>query len=157
MNGLSLTVKVRNALVLMAGLLSSVAPAVLPESATATASSRYVNEYGSLKLKSSRGATILEQGSGWGSFDCGVSIKLTVDGTLVTASYFAYPHGGELRGSARAYIRSASKAGAYYSGTIWLQGGSGAYAGASGSASFTGTIDRKTYAMSVRIAGRVRL
>lgn len=118
---------------------------------------RSVDEYGSLTLKSSRGASILEQGRGWGSFDCSVSIRLTVNGTLVTASYLAYPHGGSISGQARARIRSASHAGASYTGTIWLRGGTGAYAGASGSASFDGTIDRKTYAMSLRIAGRVRL
>lgn len=128
-----------------------------PASARAHASTRSVNEWGALKLKSSRGANILEQGYGWGSFKCGVRIILKVSGTLVTASYLAYPHGGSIAGAARAYIRSASKNGAYYSGTIWLHGGTGSYRGAAGRASFSGTIDRKTYAMSVHIAGRVRL
>lgn len=128
-----------------------------PPAAGARPPLRSVNEYGALKLKSSHGATLLEQGSGWGTFGCEVTITLTVDGTLVRAGYLAHPRGGSISGSARAYIRSATKSGAYYSGTIWLHSGSGAYAGASGSASFSGTIDRSTYAMSLRIAGRMRL
>jgi hypothetical protein len=152
---LSVKFRFRAAAALLAwSCLLAGAPAV---PARAQSPLRSVNEYGRLSLKSSRGATIFEQGSGWGSFGCAVSITLTVDGTLVRASYLAHPHGGSIRGSARAYIRSANKAGAYYSGTIWLHGGTGAYAGASGSASFSGTINRKTYAMSLRIAGRVRL
>jgi hypothetical protein len=140
-----------------AAVLASLCLMSLQHADAGATSLRSVNEYGSLTLKSSKGASILEQGHGWGSFDCRVTINLTVSGTLVTASYTAYPHGGSIRGQAKAYIRSASKAGASYTGMIWLHGGSGAYAGASGSASFDGTINRKTYAMSLRIAGRVRL
>lgn len=140
-----------------AAVLASLCLFSLQHADAGAASLQSVNEYGSLALKSSKGASILEQGHGWGSYDCSVSISLTVSGTLVTASYTAYPHGGAIRGQAKAYIRSASKAGASYTGTIWLHGGSGAFAGASGSASFDGTINRKTYAMSLHIAGRVRL
>jgi hypothetical protein len=140
-----------------AAVLASLCMVLSQHADAGAAPVRSVNEYGSLTLKSSAGASILEQGHGWGSFDCGVSIRLTVSGTLVTASYTAYPHGGSLRGQARAYIHSASRAQASYSGTIWLHGGSGAYAGASGSASFDGTINRKTYAMTLHISGRVRL
>jgi hypothetical protein len=140
-----------------AAVLASLCLFLLGQADADAAALRSVNEYGSLTLKSSKGASILEQGRGWGSFDCAVTISLTVSGTLVTASYTAHPHGGSISGQAKAYIRSASKAGASYTGTIWLHGGSGAYAGASGSASFDGTINRKTYAMSLRISGKVRL
>lgn len=108
-------------------------------------------------MQHSSGATIYEQGSGWGTFRCSASIQLRVSGTLVTASYLASCRGGSIRGSARARIRSATTRAASYNGTIALQGGTGRFAGASGSASFDGTINRTSYAMSLHIAGRVRL
>lgn len=119
---------------------------------------RAVNEYGSLALHG-RGSssTIDERGYGWGSFHCAVSIELTLRGTLVSAQYRAYPHGGQIAGAAKARIHSATSGYASFSGTIWLHGGSGSYSRASGRAGFYGTIDRHTYAMRVHIAGRVRL
>lgn len=121
-------------------------------------SSTRVEEYAALTLRG-RGSstTISEHGNGWGSFHCHVYITLTLHGTLVSATYHAYPHGGELAGTAKARIHSASHAYASFSGTIWLHGGRGSFAQASGRAGFYGTIDRHTYAMRVHIAGRVHL
>lgn len=117
-----------------------------------------IDERGALRLRGRGGsATIRERGKGWGSFHCDVYITLTLRGTLVRASYRAYPKGGEIAGTARARIHSASHAYASFSGTIWLHGGRGRYAHAGGHAGFYGTIDRHTYAMKVHIVGRVRL
>lgn len=121
------------------------------------AASRYVKEWGSLKLNGSKGATIKERGYGWGSFHCAVYITLTVSGTHVRGRYVAYPKGGAIRGYANARIRSATTKLARFTGTIVLHGGSGRYARSAGRASFDGTIDRHSYAMKLRIAGKVRL
>jgi hypothetical protein len=116
-----------------------------------------VNEYGSLTLEHSKGATIDERGRGSGTFDCAVYIQLTLSGTRVTATYSAYPHGGSIVGRATARIHTATTKAAYFSGTITLTRGSGSYAHSSGTASFQGTISRTSYAMTVRVAGRLRL
>lgn len=116
-----------------------------------------VNEYGSLRLESNKGSTINERGRGSGTFSCNVYIQLTLNGTLVKAKYSAYPHGGSLIGTATAHIHSATTKLANFSGTISLDSGTGSYAHPSGTASFQGTIDRTSYAMSVRIVGRLRL
>jgi hypothetical protein len=128
-----------------------------PSGAHASSSVTAVNEYGSLSLEHSKGATIDERGRGSGTFSCAVYIQLTLSGTLVTAKYSAYPHGGSIVGTATAHIHSATTKLAYFSGTITLNSGSGNYAHASGTASFAGTISRTTYAMTVRVAGRLHL
>jgi hypothetical protein len=116
-----------------------------------------VNEYGSLTLENNKGSTINERGRGWGTFNCNVYIQLTLKGTLVTARYSAYPHGGSIIGTATAHIHSATTKAAYFSGSITLHRGTGTYTGAAGTASFQGTINRTSYAMTVRVAGRLRL
>lgn len=117
-----------------------------------------VNEYAKLTLNGKGGSTTIdEHGYGWGSFHCHVYITLTLRGTQVTASYRAYPHGGRFAGTAKARIHKASHSYASFSGTIWLHGGNGRFAHASGHAGFYGTIDRHTYAMRVHVVGRVHL
>lgn len=126
-------------------------------SASATPPLTNVNEYGSLSLERSRGATIDERGRGTGTFRCAVYIQLTLSGTLVTATYSAYPRGGSIVGSATAHIHSATTKAAYFSGAITLTTGTGGYAHSSGTASFQGTISRSSYAMTVRVAGKLHL
>lgn len=116
-----------------------------------------VNEYGSLTLENNKGSTVNERGRGSGTFNCNVYIQMTLNGTLVTAKYSAYPHGGSIVGTATAHIHSATTKAAYFSGTISLNKGTGSYAQSSGTASFQGTINRTSYAMTVRVAGKLRL
>jgi hypothetical protein len=116
-----------------------------------------VNEYGSLAMQNSKGATIDEKGTGHGTFNCSVLIALTLRGTLVSANYTAYLQGGSITGTAKAQIHSASTQAAFFSGTISLSRGTGSRAGASGTASFSGTINRTSYAMTTHINGRLRL
>lgn len=141
----------------MSACLSLLPALALAAGATAAPALTNVNEYGSLSLERNKGATIDERGRGSGTFDCNVYIQLTLSGTLVTAHYSAYPHGGSIVGLATAHIHSATTRSAYFSGTITLTSGTGGYAQASGTASFQGTISRTTYAMTVRVAGRLRL
>lgn len=117
-----------------------------------------ISEHGSLVIHGKgSGSTIDEHGRGWGSFDCNVTIRLTLSGVHVTGRYTAYPRGGSITGIAHATIHSATSSAAHFTGTIQLDGGSGRYRHSSGRASFDGSIDRKTYAMSLYISGRVRL
>jgi hypothetical protein len=127
-----------------------------PASATAAALTA-VNEYGRLQKQSSDGANIDEKGVGSGSFNCSVVMELTLSGTLVTARYTAYLQGGSISGTATAHIHTATKTAAQFSGTIMLQHGTHSRAGASGTANFSGEINRTSYAMTTHITGKLRL
>jgi hypothetical protein len=117
-----------------------------------------IHEHGSLAIHGKgSSSTIDEHGRGWGSFHCGVAIQLTLSGVHVTGRYTAYRKGGSITGVAHATIHSATSSAAHFTGTIQLHGGTGRYSHSSGRASFDGSINRKTYAMSVYISGRVRL
>jgi hypothetical protein len=126
-----------------------------PARASSTLTS--VNEYGRLQKQNSSGANIDEQGVGWGSFNCSVLMELTLSGTLVTAKYTAYLSGGSISGTATAHIHSATKTAAQFSGTITLQHGTHGRSGASGTADFSGEINRTSYAMSTHMTGKLRL
>lgn len=148
--------------VLLAGPFASVAPAGASPSAPLTAAHASstltsVNEYGRLAMQSSKGTSIDEKGTGWGTFNCSVLIGLTLSGTLVTASYTAYLQGGSVSGTATAQIHSATTTAASFSGTISLDRGTGSRAHASGTADFSGTINRTSYAMTTHITGKLRL
>jgi hypothetical protein len=125
--------------------------------ARAAASLTSVDEYGSLQMQSHKGSTISEKGIGWGTFNCSVVIALTLSGTLVTANYTAFLQGGSISGTATARIHSATTRAAAFSGTISLRRGTGSRARASGTASFSGTINRTSYAMTTHINGRLQL
>jgi len=75
----------------------------------------------------------------------------------VTAKYTAYLSGGSISGTATAHIHSATKTAGYFSGTITLQHGTRNRAGASGTADFSGEINRTSYAMTTHITGKLRL
>ena len=103
----------------------------------ARASSAYtsVNEVGELKKESSSGTTINEKGIGKGSFNCSVVMEMTLSGTLVTAKYTAWLSGG----------------------SITLHGGTRGRTHASGTAKFSGEINRIYFNMNTHITGNLRL
>jgi len=147
---------------ILAGPLASVAPAdarpLQPFArARASAALSSVNEYGRLQKQNSNGANIDEKGVGYGSFNCSVLMELTLSGTLVTAKYTAYLSGGSISGTATAHIHSATKTAGQFSGTITLSRGTHSRSGASGTAAFSGEINRTSYAMSTHITGKLRL
>jgi hypothetical protein len=147
---------------LVAGPVASVAAAgarPLGPLARARVSSAYtpVNEYGELKKESSSGTTINEKGIGTGSFHCSVVMEMTLSGTLVTAKYTAYLSGGSISGTATAHIHSATKTTGYFSGTITLHGGTRGRTHASGTAKFSGEINRIYFNMKTHITGDLRL
>jgi hypothetical protein len=129
----------------------------IPASAEARPPLTSVNEYGRLQIQAHKGSTIDEKGVGWGTFNCSVVIALTLSGALVTANYTAYLQGGSITGTATAHIHSATPRAAAFSGTISLSRGTGSRAHASGTATFAGTINRTSYAMTTHITGRLRL
>ena len=132
-------------------------PSALAARTRAHAALESVNEYGGLRMQSSKGTTINEKGVCWGTFNCSVIMQMTLSGTLVTAGFTAWLHGGSISGAARAHIIYATTKAAYFSGTLTLHGGTHSRSHASGVARFQGTINRTSYALSIRVIGRLRL
>jgi hypothetical protein len=113
-----------------------------------------LNESGRLHLTSKQGFTLNEQGSASGTITGAIYIHLHLTSTSkVTADVSIYPSAGSLSGSGSATYRVEGGY-AVFSGTLAITRGSGKYAHARASAlRFTGTIQRRSDAVSVRLSG----
>jgi hypothetical protein len=114
-----------------------------------------LTESGRLHLTSHHGFTLNEQGSAFGTISGTIYIHLTISSTNhVSAEVNIYPSGGSLTGSASAAYRVEGSL-ASFNGTMNITRGSGRYSHAHGSGlSFTGTVQRSTDAVNVRVSGR---
>lgn len=140
------------------GLAAPVSAAASAPRAAHAARTLTLNETGRLHLTSHHGFTLNEKGSASGTISGTIYIHLNVVSTnRVTAEVNIYPSGGSLTGRASASYHP-SGAVATFAGTMSIARGSGPYAHASGSGlSFTGTIDRSSDAVSVRVSGRLSI
>jgi hypothetical protein len=153
--------RLRSVLCVGAGvLLSSVAfaGAAAPSAGAAKAHAARtlsLNESGRLHLTSHHGFTLNEQGSASGTISGTIYLHLTISSTNhVTAEVNIYPSGGSLTGSASADYRVEGSL-ASFNGTMNIIRGSGRYSRARGSGlSFSGTVQRSTDAVNVRVSGR---
>lgn len=125
--------------------------------ATAHAAGAFtLDESGSLRLTSKHGFTLNEQGTATGTVRGAIYVHLTIASSKrVTAEVNIYPRGGSITGfGAASYRRRHTDA--VFSGTLSVERGSGSYAHAHGSGlSFSGTIQRTSEAITVRVNGRV--
>jgi hypothetical protein len=129
-----------------------VASAASPSAGAARSVS--LNESGRLHLTSKQGFTLNEQGSASGTITGTIYIHLHLTSTSkVTAEVSIYPSGGSLSGNVSAAYRVEGGVAAF-TGTLSITRGSGKYAHARASAlRFTGTIQRRGDAVSVRVSG----
>ncbi len=115
-----------------------------------------LNESGSLRLTSSHGLLLNEKGTASGTIKGSIYIHLNVSSTnRVTAEVSIYPKGGSLTGNGSANYRVVGST-ATFSGSLSITRGTGHYAHARASGlRFTGTIARKTDAVTVHVSGRL--
>jgi hypothetical protein len=115
-----------------------------------------LNDTGRLHKTSSRGFNLYESGSASGSIGGSVSMHLDVVSTnRVTAELTVHASGGSLSGNASGAYRN-NGATASFSGTLSITHGTGKYSHAHGSGiSFSGTIQRTTGAVTVRVNGHL--
>jgi hypothetical protein len=141
------------ALALLAGVI---APTTAAAPKAHTARTITLTDSGRLHLTSHHGFTLNEQGSASGTISGTIYIHLNVASTNhVTAQVNIYPSGGSLTGSASAAYHVQGSL-ASFNGTMNILRGSGRYSHAAGSGlSFTGTIERSTDAVNVRVSGRM--
>lgn len=115
-----------------------------------------LNESGNLHLTSRHGFTLNEQGSGLGTIIGPIYVHLKIVSTSrVTAEVNIYPRAGSISGYGAAHYRREGAVG-HFSGSLSINRGTGIYNHARGSGlSFSGTIRRSNYAVTVHVSGRV--
>jgi hypothetical protein len=148
---LASTVAVLAALGAWAGVLGSARAAGPVAGASRTIS---LNESGRLQLTSKSGFTLNERGSASGTITGSIYIHLhLVSSSKVTAEVSIFPSNGSLSGtgSASYHVNGGT---ATFSGTLAITRGTGKYAHARASSlAFTGTIQRRNDAVTVRLTG----
>ncbi|HZV73808.1 MAG TPA: autotransporter [Conexibacter sp.] len=96
------------------------------------------------------GSVLYESGSATGTLPGRVSARFVTSLAKVTGSVTFYPNsGGSLTVTAVGYPRSAGTI-ARFGGNLAVRSGTGRYARALGSGTFTGTANRRTWAITVR-------
>lgn len=167
--GERLTIRARTGRRLVSALLSALAlcaataiavPAASQASsasARAALSNTYVKEQGHLHFSSkSGGSAIAEQGSASGTFNASLNIDLTIKISQVTGSFVAYLKGGSISGSALATPHYSGQW-VSFKGSLTVKHGTGSYAGASGTASLYGSLNRQQLNLNVQVIGRLRI
>jgi hypothetical protein len=115
-----------------------------------------LNESGNLHLTSRHGFTLNERGPASGTIAGTIYVHLKiVSSKRVAAEVNIYPSGGSISGYGSASYRREGATGSF-SGSISINRGTGSYNHARGSGlSFSGTIRRSDYAITVHVRGNV--
>jgi hypothetical protein len=107
-----------------------------------------------LHMVGESGSLIAEEGSATGGFPGKVKARFGI-GATVTASFTIYPRGGgSISGHGSATLHS-SGAYATFGGTMSVSHGTGRYAHAHGTGGLYGSINRRTYALTVQTTGKL--
>jgi len=108
-----------------------------------------------LHLTRKSGNVLYESGTATGSLPGSVSARLVTGVTKVTGTVTFYPHGGgSLTLSAVGYPRSAATI-VHFTGSCAVRSGTGRFRRAVGSGSFSGTANRRTWAITVHAQARL--
>jgi hypothetical protein len=114
-------------------------------------------ENANLKLISEEGAALVEHGQATGTYNAPVTATFTIHPKSVTATVTVYPHGGSITGVAQTNYVVQNSTG-YFGGTFTITHGTGSFKGASGkSLGISGTINRYSFAITVKAHGEVNL
>jgi hypothetical protein len=115
-----------------------------------------LHESGNLHLTSRQGFTLNEQGTGAGTISGTIYVHLKIVSTSrVTAEMNIYLKGGSISGNGAAAYRREGAKGSFF-GSLSINRGSGSFNHARGSGlSFSGTIQRSNYAVTVHVSGTV--
>ncbi|HXE46187.1 MAG TPA: autotransporter [Conexibacter sp.] len=136
-------------LALTAGGVSSAAPSAH--------AARRLNLSGTAYLHLTRksGNTLYESGTATGSLPGTVRARLVTGVTVVKGTVTFYPRGGgSLTLTARGYPQSAATI-VHFTGTCAVRGGTGRFRRAVGSGSFSGTANRRTWAVTVHAHAQI--
>jgi hypothetical protein len=104
------------------------------------------------------GVTINERGKATGTYNCAITVRLTIiSANRVTAAFTVSPKGGTISGTGSARFE-AKGANGYFGGTISIMHGTGGYKHASGTnIGLSGVINRETFNLTVHVHGTIDL
>lgn len=146
--------------VAFAGLAGTAyAPPASAHGGPAAKTAKVVNlvETASMKLRSEGESTLNERGYAHGTFNATLVARMNLSANHVTATFTIYPKGGSITGRASAIFKVQNST-CYYGGTLKIVHGTGAFRHASGSdIGISGTINRLTFALTVKAHGRMSL
>lgn len=126
-----------------------------PDAARAASRSISVNEHAEVRLISHHSGVLYERGSFAGTPGGGLSVEIRLSYTEARITFTSTPKGGTLSGSGRASFYAEGSI-AHFNGSVAINHGTGHYAGASaGALHISGTFQRKTYAMSLTVVGKL--
>jgi len=139
---------------LLAGISSGAVGAQAPRGPVAHAARTvYLREYGSLRLTKEGSETLYERGQATGTFRGTVVARLSLHAKSVDATFTIYPKGGAVTGQAHAAFVISGSTG-YYGGSLKITKASGVYRHAkAGKVGVSGTINRQTFALTVKANG----
>jgi hypothetical protein len=145
-------------LLILSALLASWGAGVTQASSPSALAARAISldESGNLRLTSRHGFTLNEQGAGSGTISGTIYVHLRIVSTShVTAEINIYPKGGSISGHGSAAYHREGAVGSF-SGSLSIDRGTGSYNHAQGAGlSFSGTIRRSNYAVTVHVHGTV--
>lgn len=113
-----------------------------------------VSETARLHLVSKSGSRLTERGTASGTLPGPVDAHLVVEVTEATGTVTIHPRGGSLTLSVESFARSSGTI-AHLRGTLTVKTGTGRYAHARGSANFTATVNRRSWAIRVSAHGHL--
>jgi hypothetical protein len=138
--------------------LAAAGPSVANASEAAKAARHVsVNESVTSHLVQHHRTKLSEQGSGSGTFSCGIVLNLNLQSNSASIAFTASPHGGSFSGSGNVSVHYIGTI-AEFKGTIAISQGTGSYRHASGSGlRITGTIRTNSYAIQARVTGSMTI
>jgi hypothetical protein len=102
-------------------------------------------------------STLNERGNAYGTFRAPLTAFLRVSAEHVNAVFTIYPRGGSITGKASASFKVQGHT-CYYGGLLTITQGTGPYRHASGkNIGISGTIDRISFALTVKAKGWMKL
>lgn len=139
-----------------AGTLALIGASGASGSTAAAARTITLNDTGHLRETSHKGFNLNESGQASGTIAGTIYLHLRIVSTnRVTAEMSVYPHGSSMTGTASGAYRN-NGATASFTGTLTITRGTGSYAHAHGSGlSFSGTIQRASGSVTVRVNGHL--
>jgi hypothetical protein len=123
----------------------------------ATAARRiYLTEKARLHFVTEHGATLVERGYAYGTYNAPIAADLTIRSKSVTATVTIYPRGGSMTGNANASYKIVKNLG-YFGGTLNLGHGRGRFSHVAEVAhkplGISGIINRENFEVEVKANG----